>query len=185
MTQTDLELLPIRFDPQHFADHTTELHGLVAAKTMSRLQANVLSFESMVHVNLQFSPGLYGYPLAQGQAHAKVFLRCERCLDQMELNLEPMINVLIKPDSESLPEDNEKFDDEGPEFHEYNGKSLTLSDLIEEELLLALPLVPRHEDISLCNQDMVAWLASSEASKSGQGEDTAEKADNPFAILKR
>ena len=185
MTKPDLEFLPIRFDPQHFADHTTEMHGLVAAKSMSRLQANILSFESMVQVNLRFSPGLYGYPLAVGQAHAKVCLRCERCLDQMELNLNPRINVLIKPDSEHLPEENEYFDGERPEFHEYDGKSLTLSDLIEEELLLALPLVPRHEDISLCNQDMVAWLASSEASKSGQGEDTAEKADNPFAILKR
>ena len=185
MTQPDLELLPIYFDPQHFADHTTELHGLVAAKSMSRLQANVLSFEPMVHVNLQFSPGLYGYPLAVGQAHAKVSVRCERCLDRMELNLDPTINVLIKPDSERLTENNGYFDDESPDFHEYDGKSLTLSDLIEEELLLALPLVPRHEDISLCNQDMVAWLASSQASTEGQEEVTAEKADSPFMILKR
>ena len=185
MTKPNLELLPIRFDPQYFADHTTELHGLVAVKSMSRLKANVLSFEPMAQVNLQFSHGLYGYPLAVGQAHAKVSLRCERCLDQMDLKLDPTINLLIKPDSDHLPENNDDFDDESPEFHEYKGKSLTLSDLIEEELLLALPLVPRHEDISLCNQDMIAWLATSEASKVGREEVTAEKADNPFAILKR
>ena len=59
-------------------------------------------------------------------------------------------------------------DADRPDIHEYDGKSLVLSDLVEEELLLALPLVPKHQDISLCNQDMVAWLAANEAPDEGQ-----------------
>ena len=180
MPKSDLELLPIRFDPQNFADHSTELHGLVAAKAMKRLQANVISLESMVTVKLQFSRGLYGYPLAIGNAHTIVSTKCERCLEQMKISLNPDIHILIKPESEKLPDDSESVED-SPDFHEYDGKTLELSDLIEEELLLTLPLVPKHEDISLCNQDMVAWLASDEE----QIESPAEKADNPFAILKR
>ncbi len=180
MPKSDLELLPIRFDPQNFADHSTELHGLVAVKAMTRLQENVISLESMVTVKLQFSRGLYGYPLAIGKAHAEVSTQCERCLDEMQISLDPDINILIKPESESLPEESEGLEN-SPDFHEYDGKSLALSDLIEEELLLSLPLVPKHEDISLCNQDMVAWLASDE----GQNEIPDEKSDNPFAILKR
>ena len=146
MPQSDLELLPIRFDPLNFADHATELNGLVAIRTMKRLQANTLTTEPSVIVKLQFSRGLYGYPQAVGTADTKVCVRCERCLDELELMLNAEINVLIKPESDSLPKDNAS-PEASPEFHEYDGKSLTLSDLIEEELLLTLPLVPRHQDI--------------------------------------
>ena len=37
MSQSDLALLPIRFDPLSFADHSSVLDGLVAIKQMGRL----------------------------------------------------------------------------------------------------------------------------------------------------
>ena len=179
MSESDLEQLPIRFDPQMFADHHTELHGLVAVKAMRRLLNNIFSSEPMVTTKLRFSRGLFGYPSAMGEAHAKVTMRCERCLDHVDISLNPQIEVLIKPIEDRLPNETESTE-ESPDFHEYEGNLLTLSELIEEELLLAMPLVPRHEDISLCNQDMVAWLASNEGPEAD-----AKRAENPFAILKR
>jgi uncharacterized protein len=179
MSQQVLKLLPIRFDPQNFADHGRKLHGLVASKTMARLISNVTSIEPTVIAHLQFSRGLYGYPLVTGQASATIIIRCERCLDNMSLVLNPEIAVLVKPESDSLPENElSKVADES-EFHEYDGESLVLSSLIEDELLLVMPLVPKHKDISLCNQDMIAWLAANEAAEA-----SAERAKNPFAILK-
>ena len=175
MSQSSLELLPIRFDPQAFADHATKLNGQVATKAMSRLMNHVESVEPTATARLVFSRGLYGYPHVLGTITASVNIRCERCLDEFSLALHPKINLMIKPEQETLPENSEN-----PDFYEYDGKNLTLSDLIEEELLLALPQVPKHEDISLCNQDMVAWLASNEAP-----EEILTRAENPFAILKR
>lgn len=179
MSNPDLELLPIRFDPQTFADQHTKLNGLVALNAMQRLQSNVISSDSSASTKLIFSRGLFGYPLVEGEAHAKITMRCERCLDNVEINLDPEIKVLIKPTEDPLPHEAES-NVESPDIHEYEGNMLTLSELIEEELLLAMPLVPRHEDISLCNQDMIAWLASNEAPEAD-----AERAENPFAILKR
>ncbi|MEM7400807.1 MAG: YceD family protein [Pseudomonadota bacterium] len=179
MSESDLELLPIQFDPQMFADQHTDLHGLVATDTMQRLQSNIVSSEPMVTTKLRFSKGLFGYPLAMGEAHAKVTMRCERCLDNVVFDLDPHIEVLIKPAEEHLPNGTNSLE-ENPDFHEYEGNLLSLSELIEEELLLAMPLVPKHEDISLCNQDMVAWLASNEGPEAD-----AKRAENPFAILKR
>jgi len=179
MSESGLEPLPIRFDPHTFAEHNTELHGLVAVKAMPRLQDNILSSDPMVNTKLRFSRGLFGYPLVMGEAQVNVSMRCERCLDGVEVSLNSEINVLIKPAEDSLPEDPETTQ-ESPDFHEYDGKILTLSELVEEELLLVMPLVPRHEDISLCNQDMIAWLASNE-----EPEAEAKRAENPFAILKR
>jgi len=151
---------------------------------MNRLAANIISADPMVTANLSFSRGLFGYPLVKGQIFTSVNMRCERCLDEVNIELNADIEVMLKPENEELPENEQIKGKDGPDFHEYDGKSLMLADLIEEELLLVLPLVPKHQDISLCNQDMVAWLAANEAPSQDQ-ETSAGKAENPFAILKR
>jgi len=188
MSEQHQKPLPVRFDPVNFADHGRELEGPIATKGMLRLRDNVVASDDMVSAKLSFSRGLYGYPLVAGRAKASVTMRCERCLDDVRVKLNADINVLVKPEDEILPVNEGNKEDEKdadkPDIHEYDGKSLVLSDLVEEELLLALPLVPKHQDISLCNQDMVAWLAANEAPNEGQKTST-ERAENPFAILKR
>ncbi len=196
MSQQELKSLPLRFDPVNFADHERHLHGSIDSKTMLRLLSNVEFIDPMITVNVSFSRGLYGYPLVTGQAKATVTIRCERCLDGVEMLLEPEISILVKPEDEDLPyhgqnnglnrpEDSPKnMPVNSPEFFDYDGKILVLADLIEEELLLALPLVPKHQDISLCNQDMVVWLAANDVQDKGP-ETAVERAENPFATLKR
>ena len=176
--------LPIRFDPVSFADHKRELEGPIATKAMIRLRENVLSPDDLVSAKLSFSRGIYGYPLVTGEVTAWVTMQCERCLDEVRIELNPEISVLVKPEEEVVPEKEGEKDADKLDFHEYDGKSLVLSELVEEELLLVLPLVPKHQDISLCNQDMVAWLASNEAPSEEQ-KASIKRAENPFAILKR
>ena len=183
MSQQVQKPLPIRFDPINFADHSSELEGPIATKWMLRLKDNVVAMDDMAAAKLSFSRGLYGYPLVRGQVNITVIMRCERCLDELRVDLNPYIKVLVKPETETLPDEEGDKDGDRQEFHEYDGKSLVISDLIEEELLLALPLVPKHQDISLCNQDMVAWLAANDA-VSEEKDALVERAENPFAILK-
>ena len=109
-------------------------------------------------------------------------MRCERCLDEVRIDLKPDISVLVKPEGEALPEKEGAKDTDMPDLHEYDGKILVLSEMLEEELLLVLPLVPKHQDISLCNQDMVAWLAANEAAD--EDHEITTKRESPFAILK-
>ncbi len=183
MSQQALKPLPIRCDPVNFADHNRELDGLIATKAMIRLLENVLSTDPMARAKINFSRGLYGYPWLTGQTTVSIGMRCERCLDEVKIEVSTDFDVLVKPEEENLPEKEDIKGENGPEFHEYDGKSLVISDLIEEELLLALPLVPKHQDISLCNQDMVAWLAANEA-ESGEQKASSERKESPFAILK-
>ena len=172
MSQAEEDILPFRFDPKLLTDQNRELVGSIPTKDMSRLKKSALSILPTVSVQLQVTTGLNGLPRISGEVECVLGLRCERCLDEVELTLNPTIDVLVKSESEQITEAYE-----GLEFYEYTGKSLELTELIEDELLLALPLAPKHDDISLCNQDMIAWLASNE--------EPAEKAENPFAILKR
>ena len=166
------KVLPVRFDPQLLAYHDSELIGSVSAEAMTRMKNTVVSMDPMVAVNLQFSCGSYGLARVTGRIQHTVGLRCQRCLDATQISLDQAIEVLLKPESEQVSQIAERH-----EFYEYDGKSLELAEFIEDELLLGLPLVPKHEDISLCNQGMIAWLASNEV--------PAENAENPFAIQKR
>ncbi|MEJ2115750.1 MAG: YceD family protein [Gammaproteobacteria bacterium] len=184
MSQQALKPLPIRIDPVNFADHARKLEGLVATKGMKRLLANVQSVDSMIVAKLNISPGFLGYPLVLGQVFAAVAMRCERCLDEVNTELNLDIEVLVKSQDHEMPEKEQIQDEDELEFYEYEGKSLVLSDFIEEELLLELPLVPKHQDILLCNQDMIAWLAANEAPSKEQATSNG-KAESPFAILKR
>ncbi|MFK7814955.1 MAG: DUF177 domain-containing protein [Gammaproteobacteria bacterium] len=179
-----LKPLPIRFDPEKFADHERKLEGPVASKGMLRLRENVLTVNQTVDAKVEFSKGYYGYPLVSGEVKARMMMRCERCLGEVDIELNPTFSVLVKPEEDVIPEKEGEKDADKPDFHEYDGKSLVLSELLEEELLLILPLVPKHQDISLCNQDMVAWLAANEAHDKGP-EPAVERAENPFAILKK
>ncbi len=172
MSAKGATLLPKRFDPETYADQNLKLTGMVPVKTMQRLQNLVISMQSLVAVSLQFSRNHFGRVTMTGQIKHSLELRCERCLDQVQITIDQSIEVLLQSSTESVIENTEKL-----EFYEYDDKGLELAEIIEDELLLALPLVPRHEDISLCDQDMVAWLASNEA--------PVDQAENPFAILKR
>jgi uncharacterized protein len=182
--QQPQKTLPIRFDPVSFADHERKLEGSIATKAMLRLRENVLSSDEMVDAKLKFSRGYNGYPLVSGPVSASVMMKCERCLDDVRIALNIDISVLVKPEDGEVPLKEGVNKADLPDFHEYDGNSLVLSELVEEELLLNLPLVPKHQDISLCNQDMVAWLAANEAPTEEQ-KASELRAENPFAILKR
>lgn len=83
-------------------------------------------------------------PSVTGKARVTLPLVCERCLGLMELALDADIAFLL-PDAdmtdEALP---------GFEVWPVEGRGVRLLDLVEEELLLTLPLVLVHEDRSLC-----------------------------------
>jgi uncharacterized protein len=83
-------------------------------------------------------------PVVTGQARATLPLVCERCLGMMELELDADIAFLLPDEDmsdEALP---------GFEVWPVEGRGVRLLDLVEEELLLALPLSLMHEERSGC-----------------------------------
>lgn len=170
MASTKKNILPARFDPQIMLAEQRTLVGHVPAKNMARLRKAVVSMNPMVAVEIHFSLGEYGFPKITGWIRHELWLRCERCLGKVKTALKQPLGTCIKSRSEAFPESTD-----GHEFYEYHGKSIELADFIEDELLLALPLAPKHKDISLCDQSVVGWLTDKAF---------AEAEDNPFLILK-
>ncbi len=106
------------------------------------------------------------------QAQAPVWLTCQRCLQPfaVPLALDRRIRF-VRGEAQAEALDAEIEDDVLA-----LSKSLDLRALIEDELLLALPIVPRHDT---CPQPLPVPLGSAPAP-----EDAPER-ENPFAALQR
>jgi uncharacterized protein len=159
--------LPATFDPFRAASGAEVLSGQISAGKFGRLESSVLSIvDDSVSIDLRFGskPGTKAY--LQGTVHVRVELECQRCLGPMAYDLEANIKLAFvrnESEQEGLPEDLEPLLVEG--------EGVDLTALIEDELILALPLVPMHPE--LCRQ----WQDEEAA------EEAEPKKENPFAVL--
>jgi uncharacterized protein len=103
------------------------------------------------------------------QAHTAIPMTCQRCLTpvQVPLDVDQSFRFVASED-EAMEQDDEAEEDLLVLSREFN-----LSELLEDELLMAVPLVPRHE---VCPGDLKMTAADDDF------EQDDEKA-NPFAVL--
>ncbi len=111
--------------------------------------------------------------LPGGTLRVSLRVTCQRCLEGMDLQIEasPWL-LLLRPE-----EGQDRLDDEADIL--VTDKPLSLSALVEDELLLALPMVPTHE-LSECPTKVYARKEMG----GGRHEADGEK-KNPFAVLDR
>jgi len=110
------------------------------------------------------------------QARAPVRLQCQRCLQPLTqvLAIERRLRFVRGADeAERLDADSEDDVLELLARHD-------LRALVEDELILALPLVPRHE---VCPQPVLAAAADALSADLGAGADQGGSAEHPFASL--
>jgi uncharacterized protein len=100
-------------------------------------------------------------------AEADVVLQCQRCLQPLNEPVRVDRQFRFVADEDTAAALDDEMEDEVLELP----KSLNLRDLVEDEMLLALPLVPRH---AVCPQAVPMQF--------GDVEEVEEKA-NPFASL--
>ncbi|MCW8890935.1 MAG: YceD family protein [Sedimenticola sp.] len=110
----------------------------------------------------------------KGTVRAELVLECQRCLGALVLpvNAELDLAVIKVPEeAEYLPESCE------PVWVEE--ETLRLLNLVEDELILAIPQVPRHED-EVCDVD---WNTAVGDIQAEQEDDLSDDKPNPFAVL--
>ncbi len=100
-----------------------------------------------------------------GQIKAHLELECQRCLSTMEMPLELSFKLLIDASEEMIR-------GSGLDGITSDEGVINIVDLVEDEILLAVPLAPAHKD-EACNQ---FW--KTEKVESGAKE-------NPFSVLKQ
>jgi uncharacterized protein len=163
--------LPERIDPLRLAESGRELRGSLPLAALQRLVPSLHATEGVVDVELS---GTKEGRIRRLDGHLVTTLKmvCQRCLEPVTLPVEVRFRlgmVTSEEQAERLPEELEPLLITEP--------TLLLAELIEDELILALPIVALHPADSAC-------AARVPAAVQAEPEEPDEKPrKNPFAVL--
>jgi len=163
--------LPITINPTRSAQRRLVCDGVFKLADMTRLLASSEERSEHVHVNVKFDVDERGLTVMSGTASTLVALTCQRCNELFDHKLEV--------DFTFSPAKNEEAAEKIPSYYDVielnEDGEVNLRELVEEELMLIIPLIPRHE-IEDCSAD----------ADSVWGELPAElDKPNPFDALKQ
>jgi uncharacterized protein len=120
-----------------------------------------------VSVNFEFLRNEFDVPLVAGRLQTSLELECQRCLKLLEYPMVVDFRLMIDADDEIVRHSSEDT------LHSADGY-IDIAEVVEDEMILALPLVAMHEDTS-CNENWQVTELQAE---------TPIK-ENPFAVLQQ
>ena len=132
-------------DLESLANRGVTLSGELDIGKLTRLRGLLHSEPGSVSATLRFRQRGDGWLGAELEFRADVELVCQRCLEPFRQELEESVNVVIA-DSDSLP----ATVPTGFEPFELEDAQLQPAQLIEDEVIVAIPLVPKHARIEDC-----------------------------------
>ncbi|MCP4430324.1 MAG: hypothetical protein GY806_05040 [Gammaproteobacteria bacterium] len=140
--------------------------GLIDIVNLNRLTDLLASDEGQIEVRFEFVNSDYSIPMMSGQVKTSLNVECQRCLQPMLKELQLEFNLLIDATDELIRETKLEtlFSEDG---------FIDIFEVIEDEIILALPLVAMHK-IETCNEH---WQVAEEIQQPAVKE-------NPFSVLK-
>lgn len=163
--------LPIIVDPEKLAQNGADFKGRYEQKAMPRLRDIVEDDAGICEVDLALDYSKGARLKLIGQVSAELSLLCQRCLESFKHKITSTVDIELVREEGQEHRDYDVFvlDSEGV---------LPLLELVEDEILLQIPNMPKHEHIADCKQDMI-----NRATEYVPEVDEEEK-QNPFAVLK-
>ena len=170
------ERLPELIDPRKAVSNEAGFEGQLPLSQFVRLRAMLDDSTGSVHYALRFGRDDQGRGTITGHVETGLRVRCQRCGGTLLLPVESAVSLALVDgidEAEALP------DDYDPWLLE--GRLMRSADLIEDELILSVPPIPRHAD-GQCEAPAGAQAADAVASAVRAAADGG-KDRNPFAEL--
>jgi uncharacterized protein len=153
-------------DPSEFCRKKQQREGRVKVADLKRLSAVCAGKSGELHWTVTGGMSLSGHPLLDLTVKVRIDLICQRCLEVFSLELDSRAAVILAGGEEEADEIEGALDDDDPTEVIVGGEKIDLLVLIEDEVLLTMPLSPRHD---IC-PDTGRFVFS-------------EKRESPFAVL--
>jgi uncharacterized protein len=137
---------PTRFpviDGFEFAASGAHLHGAWPADAFPRVRGMLYDSQGSVEYDLRGSRDVHGRHGLEMRIRGALRLACRRCLEPVSVAVEEDIRLWLARSQEEI--DAMPLTAEGPDGI-VASKEMAVRDLVEDELLLALPYAPRHVD---------------------------------------
>lgn len=162
--------LPEWVDPLALVDRRARLAGEIPLARLERLAGLLCDTEGSLQAEMDFGRFEERRPGVRGKVKGRLHMTCQRCLEAVEIPVDLDFELYLVESAalaERLPDGLE------PLLHERG--QVSPREVVEDEVLLALPLVPRH--------------ARGQCRPPRGGEATASDVEaerpRPFAVLER
>jgi len=165
--------LPKTFDPRKLARQGSQFEGTLALKQFEQLAASIADDQGEVSVFLHFYMSEDHRVVLEGRVETDLKMICQRCLDIADMPVCTEFNLMgvwTDEQAKSLPE--------GFEPLMLSEEPMALIPLLEEELLLSLPIVAYHPP-EVC-QVQQSFTTNPEGADASEAE---EERRNPFSVL--
>ncbi len=129
-----------------FAREGRVLEGTLPLAALERLHDLVVETTGEVHFRLCGFKGSRGELMLELQVTGTVSLACQRCLQAISYDLEVDNRLELVPEGADLSQD--ELEDDTRDFLPVV-RELDVLELVEDEILLSLPVAPRHEKCGL------------------------------------
>ncbi len=163
------DTIPIKVDPIRFAENAVHLQGSLFLKDMPRLCSSLQSEDGVVEIDIHFGVDEQKVKFLKGHIATKLLLQCQRCMGSYEYDVTDdfALGILTsEKEIEALPSSYEPVI--------VSDGSLSISELIEDELMMSLPIVAMHETTH-CKVKL-PWVAQS-------GSAIEEEKESPFKVI--
>jgi len=164
--------IPESVDPWRLALSGKEIKGELAVKSLQRLCDLIADDGGAVYVNFHAVKDEQNRVFVKGQIRVELMLNCQLCLQPMTYLLSSEIDWLIVRSEEQQLQELEHYDPVILDEDRFNIKNL-----IEDELILNLPIAPTHS-IELGCQEHDSFAGEE------QVEESVIETTQPFKNLK-
>ena len=153
-------------DGLRFAREGQRLQGNLPLSRLPRVAAELLDPGGSVSYELTGIVDSRGKPGIEVQTRAQLALVCQRCLNRLDFDLDRHTRFMLVADEAALPE----LGEEDTETEAVPIEAVAnVVDLVEQEVLLGLPIAPSHPDGACAPPDRPGSAAP----------------DSPFAVLRQ
>ena len=156
-------------DSLDFAGNGREISGEAPVASLPRLQGLLEDSRGTLSYTVRGGIDKQGIPSLDVSVSGSCRLCCQRCLEGMDYPVRIETRLLLRDraaldalDSSDDSDEDEQFDSILADAH------LDVLDVLEEEILLSLPIAPKHE-LGAC--------------QAADGGNTSGEEKNPFAVL--
>ena len=161
-----------RYQVQKEISRNGSFEGEIALSEMQRLSEMLYvdddgTSTGKIEVNFEFSNNELDAAMISGHLETELELQCQRCLQAIAMPIQLDFRLLIDASDELVEASglDSVYSDDG---------NIDIAEVVEDELILGLPLVALHEDDSCHKHWQAAEVDSAEAVK-----------ENPFSVLKQ
>jgi uncharacterized protein len=162
--------LPELIYPHQLARSGRSLQGQIPVARMWRLAETLCSTAGEIVIDLRFGRGNQEHLCIQGTIHSELRLICQRCLGPLSWSADCEVRLALVP--AAIPQG--RLESGYEPLIAQEDSPLSVVAMVEDELILALPLVPMHPK-NVCPGTVVS---------DPDVNSDLDAQESPFAVLK-